>query len=94
MPSPQRKRGLATEEQLKGMRDLGFALPQKIMEIGKCGPVPFLHLLRSISRSPINAVLRNPAGPQEEKDKAAAQRARSAKTETSGSAILICISFT
>lgn len=41
------------------------------MEIGTHSQVPFLHLLRAISGSPVNAILRNRAGPQKEKDKTA-----------------------
>lgn len=63
------------------------------MEVGKHGPVPFLHLLRVISGSPINAILRNQAGPQKEEDKAAPLGANSAGTGTSGVTILICILF-
>ena len=45
--------------------------PTKFREIGKHGPVPFLHLWRGISESPVNATLSNWAGPQKEEDKAA-----------------------
>lgn len=36
------------------------------MEIGRRVPVPFLHVLRGISRCPIRAALGNPAGSQKE----------------------------
>lgn len=63
------------------------------MEIGTHSQVPFLHLLRAISGSPVNAILRNRAGPQKEKDKTAPQGAHSAGTGTFGVTVLICILF-
>lgn len=63
------------------------------MEIGTHSQVPFLHLLRAISGTPVNAILRNPAGPQKEKDKAAPRGAHSAGTGTFRVTILICILF-
>lgn len=59
--------------------------------MGKYGPVPFLHMLKGISGSPISAILRNYAGSQKVEDKAVPQGAKPSVAGTSGIAILICI---